>query len=97
MQPLIELPTVDADTPTDPDGGQLAGDHKLVSLSPADAKQLLDVLQTQPLRMLRVTHEPSFGALLFSDDRYYTGSITALSEGHTNGHSKTADSMGRAR
>ena len=65
MQPLIELPAVDADAAPDPDGGQLAGAHKLVSLSPADAKQLLDVLQTQPLRMLRVTHELSFGALLF--------------------------------
>src|SRR5215207_6951270 len=65
MQPFIELPAVDADAAPDPDGGQLAGDHKLVSLSPADAKQLMDVLQTQPLRLLRVTHEPSFGALLF--------------------------------
>jgi hypothetical protein len=65
MQPFIELPAVDTDAAPDPDGGQLAGDHKLVSLSPADAKQLLDVLQTQPLRMLRVTHELSFGVLLF--------------------------------
>src|SRR5215204_4958083 len=65
IQPFIELPAVDADAAPDPDGGQLAGAHKLVSLSPADAKQLLDVLQTQPLRMLRVTHELSFGALLF--------------------------------
>ena len=92
MQPLIELPAVDADAAPDPDGGQLAGAHKLVSLSPADAKQLLDVLQTQPLRLLRVTHELSFGALLFSDDRYYTGSITMQRRGH-----KSEEAVLRAR
>src|SRR5829696_6039159 len=65
MQPFIELPAVDADAAPDPDCRQLAGGNELVGLGPAEAKQLLDVLQTQPLRMLRVTHEPSFGALIF--------------------------------
>src|SRR5829696_4555957 len=65
LQPFIELPAVDANAPPNPDCRQLTGGNELVGLGPADADQLLDVLQTQPLRMLRLTHEPSSGALLF--------------------------------
>src|SRR5215210_47991 len=64
-QPHIKLRAIDADAPPDPDSGQFAGGNELVGLGPADTHQLLDVLQTQPLQMLRITHEPSFGALRF--------------------------------
>src|SRR5215204_6477552 len=65
QQPLIEFSAVDADATPDPDCRQLPGANELVGLGPADAKQLLDVLQTQPHRTPRDTHEPSFGALIF--------------------------------
>src|SRR5215212_3706535 len=48
LQPLIQLPAVDADAAPDPDRRQLAGGNELVGLGPADAKQSLDVLQAQP-------------------------------------------------
>src|SRR5215204_4211243 len=65
MQPFIELRAVDADAAPDPDGRQFAGGNEFIGLGPADTHQLLDVLQSQPLRILHITHEPSFGALIF--------------------------------
>src|SRR5829696_10031078 len=51
QQPFIKFLAVDADAAPDPDGGQLAGGNERVGLGTADAKQLLDVLQTQPFSL----------------------------------------------
>src|SRR5215213_6692858 len=97
MQPFIELPAVDADAAPDPDGRQLTGAHKLVSLGPADTHQLLDVLQTQPLRMLRLTHEPSFGALLFPTIPIKLCPSQCRMKGTHDQQSRTSGAVGRAR